>query len=29
MSVVLMTGDLVAYVQKATQLCLVDIPPKT
>ena len=29
MSVVLMTVDLVVYVQKATRLCLADIPPKT
>ncbi len=29
MSVVLMTVDLVVYVQKATRLCLVDIPQKT
>ena len=29
MSVVLMTVDLVVYVQKVTRLCLADIPQKT
>ena len=29
MNVVLMTVDLVVYVQKVTRLCLADIPPKT
>ena len=29
MSVMLMTVDLVVYAQKATRLCLADIPLKT